>query len=225
MKVYIYFQKGITIEIQWKLHNYSLNEPNFEELWNKKRTKVIGNYPIHCLGKEDLFFYLIAHGARHGWFRLRWLLDIHQFMTKQVNVESIPGTLNKYHYRHLLWGSDYLGQTLILASMLFQTPINNAMKTATERNGARKLAKKTLIHLSRQAQLKFSPSEEYLDKSLGRYIFSIEPKKQKVISISLLFHPTTSDIETLKLPKSLRFMYGPLRPFLGVWRKTRKLEK
>ncbi|WP_432704959.1 nucleotidyltransferase family protein [Bacillus cereus] len=28
------------------------------------------------LGEEDLFFFLVVHEARHGWFHLRWLKDI-----------------------------------------------------------------------------------------------------------------------------------------------------
>lgn len=109
--------------------------------------------------------------------------------------------------------------------MLFDTPINGAVQSITERNGAKKLAKKTLIHLSWQAQLKNTPSREYLDKSPARYTFSIMPSNQKIIFLMRLFYPTTSDVETLTLPKSLQFMYIPLRPFLGVWRKTGKLLK
>ncbi|MCZ2257310.1 nucleotidyltransferase domain-containing protein [Sporosarcina sp. G11-34] len=224
-ETYFHPQKRVILEIHWKLHDYSPKEPNFEELWNRKRIKKLGNYPIHFMGKEDLFLYLVAHGGKHGWFRLRWLLDIHQIMNNRVNTEDNPVTLKKYHYRHLVWGVNYLGQALILASMLFHTPINNAMQSVTERNGAKKLAKKTLIHLSRQAQLKFSPSEEYLDKSLGHYFFSVKPNSQKITHIWRLFHPSTKDVETLKLPKSLRFMYRPLRPFLWAWRQTKKRSK
>ena len=89
---YIHPQKGIILEIHWRLHSNSINEPTFEELWKRKRIKNLANYPIYFLGREDLFLYLIAHGARHGWFRLRWLLDIHQIMNNQMNAEGIPHT-------------------------------------------------------------------------------------------------------------------------------------
>ena len=130
------------------------------------------NYPIYFLGKEDLFLYLIAHGATARMVPSP-LAVRHTSNYEQSGkcTKSNPVTLKKYHYRHLVWGMNYLGQALILASMLFHTPINNAMQSVTERNGARKLAKKTLIHLSQQAQLKFSPSEEYLDKSLWTLSF------------------------------------------------------
>jgi hypothetical protein len=46
--------------------------------------------------------------------------------------------------------------------------------------------------------------------------------QQKVLYIISTLHPYYTDVETLPLPKYLHFLYFPLRPFLCIWRKTRK---
>ena len=139
---YYHPQKRIFLEIHWRLHSNSINEPSFEELWKRKRIMHLTSYPVHFPGREDLFLYLIAHGARHGWFRLRWLLDIHQILNNQMNAEGNSITLKKYHYRHMVWGISYLGQALILASMLFHTPINTSMQSVTKKTSLENLRKK-----------------------------------------------------------------------------------
>ena len=49
----------------------------------KKKRMHANENPVFMLGNEDLFLFLVSHGARHGWSRLRWLLDI-DYLTKLV---------------------------------------------------------------------------------------------------------------------------------------------
>lgn len=57
--------------------------------------------------------YLITHGARHAWFRLRWLSDIDRMIRNGMDYER----LIKLFYRN---GSHNLGgQALLLASTFF----------------------------------------------------------------------------------------------------------
>ena len=79
---YFHPEKGIQLEIHWRLHPPPSKEPSFEELWKRKRKSELTTYPVYFLGQEDLFLYLITHGARHGWFRLRWLIDIDKMVEK-----------------------------------------------------------------------------------------------------------------------------------------------
>ena len=67
---------GIQVEIHWRLNAEMGKEPPFEELWERRRRSLLTPQPVYMPGREDLFLYLALHGARHGWFRLRWLADI-----------------------------------------------------------------------------------------------------------------------------------------------------
>jgi hypothetical protein len=222
---YLHPYKGIIIEIHWRLHPQSINEPSFDDLWERRRVSSISSYSLHYLGNEDLFFYLVAHGARHGWFRLRWLLDINQILNKKNYIESDGNTINKFVDLHLGGKINYLGQALILVSVLFQTSVNPKMKWVTEIMGARKLTKKTINYISKRAKYNSILSEEDFAKNQKRYLFTMKSSYQKLIFILNLFYPNPKDAEALLLPRPLRFLYLPLRPFLWAVRKKRKLAK
>ncbi|MEA3573920.1 nucleotidyltransferase domain-containing protein [Peribacillus frigoritolerans] len=198
--------KRIQIEIHWRLHPPPTKEPTFDHLWERKRISTLTTYPVYFLGKEDLFSYLVSHGARHGWFRLRWLTDIDQMIKNGLNIEKVNLLLNKYQYHYMG------GQALILASLLLNTPIPNKIKQLTEKSRSKKLAKISIKFIINMCEFQYQKD----------YFFSLKSNSQKFITILLLFYPSSADSETLKLPKLLHFLYFPLRPFLWTWRKTRK---
>lgn len=216
---YFHPYKGIIIEIHWRLHPQSINEPSFDDLWKRRRISDVSSYSIHYLGKDDLFLYLVAHGARHGWFRLRWLLDINQILNNKNYIERDVINTNKFANRHLDGKINYLGHALILVSELFHTSVNPKMKSVTGSKGARKLAKKTIKYISQSANDRYILSEENFDKKQNRYLFTMKSSYQKFKFILNLFYPNPKDAEVLMLPKPLRFLYLPLRPFLWAIRK------
>jgi hypothetical protein len=57
----------------------------------------------------------------------------------------------------------------------------------------------------------------------SRHLFSLMSNQQKILFIMSQLYPYPIDAKTLPLPKFLHFLYFPLRPFLCLWRKTKKL--
>lgn len=204
---YYHQQKQIQIEIHWRLHPPPSKEPSFDDLWKRKRTSILFTYPVYFLGKEDLFIYLIVHGARHGWFRLRWLIDIDQMLKNGICTKEILSIINQYQYRYLA------GQALILASQLLNSPINAELKVLTRGNHSEKLAQSSTSFIKEMSAFKY-PKD---------YLSSIKSNKQRFISLLILFYPRPVDKETLNLPTPFHFLYFPLRPLLWVWRKSKKL--
>ncbi|WP_258831553.1 nucleotidyltransferase domain-containing protein [Peribacillus frigoritolerans] len=231
---YYHSQKKIQIEIHWRLFRAPAKEPSFNELWKRKRVSLLTSYPVYFFGKEDLFFYLVTHGAKHGWFRLRWLADIDQII-RERNITNGNYSLLKKYQRHYL-----VGQALILTSQLFATPIHDEILSLTKEKRSRKLAKLAIFYIVEMSYLninqlskesmanyyKFNPfsKKSNLMKSylLKLYEFSVRTNIQKFFYILGLLNPSSADVKTLKLPKSLYFLYFPLRPFLIFWRKTRR---
>ncbi|MEI2472892.1 nucleotidyltransferase family protein [Peribacillus frigoritolerans] len=211
--VFFHPQKKIQLEIHWRLQPRPLKEPIFNELWNRKRISNITSYPVYFLGKEDLFLYLVSHGARHGWFRLRWLLDIEQMLRKGIDIKKTKELIKKYQNSHLV------GQALILALELFRTPIRE-LNNLTEGKDSKKLAQNAVDFIQGTESLAIIMSSKYYK----RYLFSLNSRKEKFFYILILFYPSYLDAKTLKLPKPLHFSYFPLRPFLWAWRKVRKLK-
>lgn len=212
---YFHRQKKIQIEIHWRLHPLPSYEPNFNKLWERRRTSSITSYPVYFLGKEDLFLYLVSHGSRHGWLRLRWLTDIDQMVRNGLCIDRVNILLKKYKSHHIG------GQALILTSQLLNTPIEKDFKKLIEGNQSKRLAQKAIEFMNGTDPLEINNT---FSKYYNRYLFSLKSVPQKFFFIFMLFYPNYLDAKTLRLPKPLHFLYFSLRPFLWAWRKTRKIQ-
>ncbi|SNS62235.1 Uncharacterised nucleotidyltransferase [Bacillus sp. OK838] len=232
---YYHSHKKIEIEIHWRLYRPPANEPSFDDLWNRKRISTLTSFPVYFFGKEDLFFYLITHGANHGWFRLRWLADIDQIIRKR-DITMVNNLLPKNRYRDIL-----IGQALILTSQLFETPIHEEDLPLAKEKRSRKLAKSAILYIIEMGRvynkkslkdnelIKYNVNSSFSKMSILKrsfyikfYQYSVKTRIQKFFYIMRVLNPTSEDLKTLRLPKPLYFLYFPLRPFLIFWRKTRK---
>ena len=200
---YFHPKKKIQIEIHWRLHPRPMKEPKFEELWARKRISSLTKHPVSFLGREDLVLYLIAHGARHGWFRLRSLKDIDQMFKHEMDYKKVSLFIKEYQHQRLV------GQASILVNQL----LNKSKKicVANERHSKK---------LSEQAYLYIRNGEEF--EYPNKYLFSLKTNIQKIHFLVLLFYPRPVDVELITLLKCIHFLYFPLRPFLWTWRKIIK---
>ncbi|SFL10858.1 Uncharacterised nucleotidyltransferase [Paenibacillus sp. 1_12] len=215
-KTYYHSSKKITLEIHWRLSPGPSKEPQFEELWGRKRKSSLTHFPTYYLGREDLFLFLVSHGARHGWSRLRWLVDIHQLVRQKLDWGKLNRLLNKYQYLHLG------GQALILASQLLKTPMDEEMKPIIVGNRPGRLAQEAIFYMERMVNLHSNPVPEDVYKYHRRHLFSLMSNLQKFFFVMSFLYPYPEDSEALPLPKHFHFLYFPLRPVLWAWRKTKK---
>ncbi|MBO1512379.1 nucleotidyltransferase domain-containing protein [Metabacillus bambusae] len=213
---YFHPQKRMKLEIHWRLNPGPGFEPNFEELWMRKSKSKLTSYPVFFLGKEDLFLFLVSHGARHGWSRLRWLLDIHQMTEQDIDWVKTNKLLKKYHIHNI--GA----QALVLSSNLLNSKNSGDMKTILENRDSWGLAQEAIFYLERMVNLHTDPVPEDISRYHTRHLISLMSRRQRVLFYLSFLHPYSEDAETLPLPKQLHFLYFPLRPVLWAWRRTRK---
>lgn len=196
------------IEVHWRLHPGPSSEPSFDQLWDSRQEiNAVTKTTIQCLGNESLFYYLITHGARHGWFRLRWLTDIIE-LKKKVNVSS--ELIRKHHALHLYQQASYL------SSLLFHyefSPHNSFSNRET------RLAKEAFRFIYNEINIDHPQTKEWEEQG-KRYLFDIKPFSQKVFYVSRKFRANSWDAQYLPLPKQLHFLYLPLRPILWLLRRT-----
>lgn len=208
--------KKILIEIHWRLHPGPSKEPSFQELWERSRKSSLTQYPIHYLGKEDLFLFLVSHGARHGWSRLRWLDDIQQLIKQPIDWEITYKLFKSYH------NPAVGGQALILTAQLFDTKLLKEMDPFLEDNKAKILAEEAIFYLEKMVNLHSDPVPEDVNKYHKRHLLSLMSTKQKILFILSFMYPYPEDAKVIPLPKNLHFLYFPLRPLIWTWRKLRK---
>ncbi|GGH57565.1 hypothetical protein GCM10008014_29310 [Paenibacillus silvae] len=210
---YIHPLKRTQIEIHWRLNPDSGRESDFELLWQRSRFSTYTQTPVRMLEAEDLWVYLVTHGARHGWFRLRWLLDIDQM------IRTMPLDVNKIERRlkeeaRLSIGS----QTLHLVSNLLHTPLNEAYRSIMSMNvrAGKRLAKESVLFMKDMLD---SPADL---NQYNSYLFALRSTRQKWFFFIERLYPSTWDVHQLPLPRSLYFLYFPLRPFLWFWRRLKR---
>ncbi len=215
---YTYFheQHGTKVEVHWRLNPAPSNEPGFSELWERRRKSHIHEKcTLFMLGSEDLFYFLVTHGARHGWSRLRWLKDIHELINSELNWDKIDGHITQFKYRKVA------GQALILSSSLFQTDLPKEAQSFISSQSL-KLADQALFYLKTRVNLHSEPVPRDVAKYHALHLFSLMNFEQKLLHSLMILHPLYTDAETLPLPKRLHFLYFPLKPIIWIWRKTRK---
>ncbi|WP_456277316.1 nucleotidyltransferase domain-containing protein [Bacillus sp. AK128] len=209
--------KRIKLELHWRLSPGPDFEPKFKDLWNRRRESSLRtSSTINFLGKEDLFMFLITHGTRHGWSRLRWLLDIKKLVELGLNEGKLKPLLKKYQSKQLT------GQALILVSELLETVIPHKLLSLISQKKSRLNAQQTIFYLERQVNLHSEPLEKEVSDYHKNYLLSIKTIKQKLLFNLSCLHPYPTDLKTLPLPKTFHFLYFPLRPFLWYLRIKRK---
>jgi len=215
---YHHTTKNIKVEIHWRLNPGPGKEPSFYELWNRKRKSLLSNSPIFFLGREDLFLFLVSHGARHGWSRLRWLLDIQRMIGQGIDWQEIR-TLVKKHNNYYV-----VGQSIILSSQLLNSTISKEMQRFITNNRSKSLAHGAIFYIKQMVNLHNYPLPKEVSSYHIRHIYALMPLQQKVLFILSHLYPYHIDTVTLPLPKKLHYLYFILRPFLCLWRKVRKQE-
>lgn len=213
---YSHPEKGIKLEVHWRLNPGPGKEPSFSDLWGRRRKNDFLGNPVYYLGKEDLFFFLVTHGSRHGWSRIRWLLDIQQLMQQEVDGDIVHNLLKKFHCLKIG------GQAAILSTQLFNSKIPKELTWILKGSQSRKLAQQAIFYISNMVNLHSVPLPPEVSEYHKRHMFSLMSFHQKVLYAFSTLYPYYTDLDTLPLPKLLHFLYFPLRPFLWAWRKTRK---
>lgn len=210
---YVHPDKRTQVEIHWRLNPDSGRETDFEVLWKRSRFSSYTQTPVRMLEREDLWVYLVTHGARHGWFRLRWLLDIDQM------IRTMPLDMKKIERRLKAEGRLSIGsQTLHLTSDLLHTPLDDdftSILTMNERAG-RRLAREGSLFMNDMLD---SPDQL---KHYRSYLFSLRSTRQKWFFFVERLYPSTWDVQQFPLPRPLFFLYFPLRPFLWFWRRLKR---
>ncbi|MUT68060.1 nucleotidyltransferase family protein [Paenibacillus sp. NEAU-GSW1] len=207
--------KGIEVELHWRLNPDTIKEPAFEELWQRRQGCALGP-DAYTLGNEDLLVYLVLHGVRHGWSCLRWLLDIDRMLGKQLDWDAILRLFARYEAVHLG------GQAFLLANQLLGTKLPDAAAEMASGSRPRRLAQMALAFIREEVVLFPKPERQDVAISFNRYLLATMPFRQKRLYVLNKLYPSSWDAQVLPLPKSLHFLYFPLRPFLWFWRQVKR---
>ncbi|WP_341279074.1 nucleotidyltransferase family protein [Paenibacillus sp. FSL H8-0537] len=208
------------IELHWRLSPDAVKEVSFEQLWAQRRIYEQTGSPIPYLGPEHLFHYLASHGARHGWFRLRWLHDIAQLASAcEDGGESLIEETRRNG------GAAAIGQALVLARELFGVKLPETLLPLTDSPLVHRLVRCIFPFIQETVTISPIPEEKKMALLYKRYTFMLLTSREKLTHFIGKLYPSAWDAQTLPLPKGLHFLYFPLRPFLYFYRRLKQPRK
>jgi hypothetical protein len=214
---YTHPDTGVQVELHWRTSSNMYSEPSFSELWQRRRATTKTSHPVYFLGHEDLFIYLVLHGARHGWFRIRWLTDIDRMIREGLDWDVVFEEFHKRDNMHVC------GQTLLLCECMFRSPVENLLDQVCETDTRSiKIAQEALRIIPEFVNMVETKTTKEVSTYMKRYRKKIMSPQQRWKSLIVNLYPSSHDAQLLPLPRWLHFLYFPLRPFLWAWRKKKQ---
>ena len=192
----------------------------FESLHAGSVPVEIGADTVRALGEDDEVVYLVCHGARHYWKRLKWLYDVAALL---VSME--PERFERVWARCRQGGLEYvLASTLLLCREAFHVRVPRGASPLP--TGGRRTV--WIAGFSRRTWAESDPA---------RFSGGFDWAGQKVIGLiakpdfrtvayelaSVAVAPR--DWKRLDLPDWLFYLYFPLRPLLWLTRGKRSRKR
>lgn len=182
----------------------------------RKRIAIARGIEVPTMGDELMFPYLFAHGAHHGWFRLKWLADVNAML-----VADPAGPEARYREAKALGVGRCAAQGLLLAHEMLGLDLSPAF--AKELRADR--AHRRLVDVAKaclggrfEAVEHDSPTARTMLPVLAAGLLLRRGMGYKLSELSTLA-ANPMDRATGRLPKALAFLY----PVLGGLRWSRRM--
>ncbi len=210
---YVNRKTGANVELHWRL-NYESYNFTFDQMWSQKTEITLAGTKIPVLNAEENFLYLVFHGSKHNWSRLKWLCDIAELMKKDnLDWKSIVLKAKKLGIEPLLC------QTLLLASRFFASDPHKELFSSKTKKTAFCLAEMACVYILSPDYDPSHPGSRFYFFNWKYYIAWNSGFLKKVCFLALRFYPNENDFAHIRLPDSVFWLYYPLHFVLAVKRK------
>ena len=199
------------VELLWRIEGIPATEP----VWADAVPCTIGGRPWRTLPPEINIPYLFQHGARHGWFRLFWLIDV----AVLLRDPAIPWERIMARARELKMERSLL-QGAVLAENLLGVALPPALRPApAEEPAITALAAEAKRQIARDVA-RDEPAGEWFRQFSYRVRLQRGARAKFSMIEPHLFSPL--NWHTLPLPDRWFFLYYFATPFLWAWRRLQR---
>lgn len=220
----IYFLPGpnLYVELHWALASPQLVAPQLvQQIFSRARPCRLSGSNIYTLADQDLSFYLVVHGSKDNWARLKWLVDFAVWMRGAADQD----------WHALIAGIETAGlqrslaQGVLLANWLFAPPVPGpAAELVASEPSAQGLA---------EYALKAILDASYTGTEVGQfqrfknilYLTKLKPSLRYKWAVFSKAWVIPHDWQELPLPDALFPLYWLLRPFLWLRRYHLRLAR
>jgi hypothetical protein len=213
---YINEKRAIKVELHWRIRSFNIKR--FPIVSNLCTQKIdVNGFPVPVMNNEYWLIYLMVHGYKHMWVRLRWLYDIKKFIEQNIDWKKTILIADNSELRPILH------QTLILLNILFEVPLPHCLKQSVENDKKAwqlyyTVMEKLCITQTGLPDYKFSLINSLSSKRINYYDFSSK-LSNKLSYIISQFKPHEEEFKLIFLPDFLFPLYYIIKPFYWLWRR------
>lgn len=204
-RLFIHERTAIAIDLHWRLLPPHFVSPHdFLDLWSAADTVYIGSVPVKSLSQEHGLIFLCAHGTKHSWKKLSWIIDLGLAISKGgAVITRVPQTAER-------WGCARMVRVgLRLAHQLGLASLPEVLVTWVDQD-------RIAVGLAEEAWNDLSSNESQKDRRFGEgmfYLRSLELWRSRLrFIIGRVCIPSEDDLQLISIPEGLRALYWIVRP-------------
>lgn len=201
---------AVRLELHWSfIQKWLSYEVDLDSIWSRAESFEVAGMPLRIVARDDLLVYLCAHGAKHHWERLFWIVDIAEIALSAKNLAWEKLVANARAHGNWL----VLALGLQLARNLLQAPIPTEIAAQIDADArVARLAANVGTWLFREEKRLVSGAWPETKFYLGVKERWSDRANYSIHQTRLALAPSDKDHAFIKLPKSLSFLYPAVRP-------------
>jgi hypothetical protein len=207
---------GVQLELHWGLSRNRHILPGLDARAPTQTVELGKGRVVRTLQRDDLFAYMCAHGASHGWFRLKWLTDL-AALAVQHDVAQL------YRAAQARGVATSAAQALLLAHdmLALDLPDPLAAELRNNRRVRRLVRAAHALIAGRGAEADIT--DRRFSQARLHYAQWLLVRDWRDFRANLAHYLTvTGDVLAVPLPPRWHFLYPLLRLPLGLARLARK---
>lgn len=202
----------VVLELHWSFIQTWLGfNVDLQTIWASSRPVDVGSVPVLNLPPDITLIYLCAHGAKHRWSRLCWLVDIAEVLRRRsdLNWDALLAQATRSGCLRTL----FIG--LKLAQTLLGVAIPKSVVACIEQD-------KQAVALAQSLALQmFAPGKDFFHQHFGwkwdwYHICTKERWREKLVYLGQLaiwnLEPNSKDRAWITLPRGFHWLYPVIRP-------------
>jgi len=192
------------LDLQWRIvpRFYSIDF-DMAGFLDRADEIIVGGHPVRTLCAEDLLLVLCVHAAKHVWLQLSWLRDIDTLVqSAQLDWDAIQRETQRLGIKRIV------DLNLLLAHKLLGMPVPQAIGEPVTEDPSTTILADEIFLIIKRSELFETESAAYFRLMLRLR----ECWKDRAYFLSrLIFTPSVSEWNAVRLPKSLQPMYRVVR--------------
>ncbi len=216
-RTYLRHGDGVQLDLHWRLNKAETLLPwRVKDLLAEAKPLSVGKGSVMVMPLHKQFIYLCTHGAKHKWFRLKWLADIDRMLC--VLTESDCRAIRAEAEELGVWSM--MAASLLTYEAIYGKTCSRAFGLSRVSAGEKRLAQAMQERAaeSRLPKMSFRLVDLPMVARIFWQSFTLKASLKYKAEVIFTWLTDPRDIAVLRLPKRWLAIYALLGPVLALRR-------